>query len=52
MTTIWMVSGLTLVVALGLTAFGWQNSAELGRMLAEVLDKMKTLVPAGTVGGV
>ncbi len=52
MTTIWMVSGLTLVVALGLALVGWQNSAELGRMLAEVLDRMKTFVPAGTVGGV
>lgn len=52
MVTIWMVSGLTLVLALGLVVAGWQNSAEVGRLLAELVDRLKTLVPAGTVGGV
>ena len=52
LTTTLMVSGLVLVVGLGLVIAGWQNSAEVGRFLAELADKLKTLVPAGTVGGV
>ena len=52
MTTTLMVSGLVLVAGLGLVIAGWQNSAEVGRLLAELVVKLKTLVPAGTVGGV
>lgn len=52
MTTTLMVSGLVLVVGLGLVIAGWQNSAEVGRFLAELVVKLKTLLPANTVGGV
>jgi len=52
MTMIWMISGIALVLALGIGVAGWQNSADLGRLLADLVDRMKTLVPAGALGGV
>lgn len=50
--TMWAMGGVALVAGIGLAVLGWQHSSEMGRLMADLVDKVKTFVPLSGSGGV
>jgi hypothetical protein len=51
MTMIWMFAGLAGVTALVLVMVGWQNADAVGRLIAGLMDRIRTILPATGLGG-